>query len=91
MLLANRPQDLLAEFEELLAGPEEPCHQFLKTHPDLLCTTHDAAWSKVPFGEHVSDFVFREPRIDYLLVEIEARTETYFARTDTSATNSPTQ
>jgi len=63
---------LLAEFEALLAGPEEPCHQFLKTHPDLLCTTYDAAWSKVPFGEHVSDFVFREPCNDYLLVEIEA-------------------
>ena len=63
---------LLAEFEALLAGPEEPCHQFLKTHPDLLCTTYDAAWSKVPFGEHVNDFVFREPRNDYLLVEIEA-------------------
>ena len=63
---------LLAEFEALLEGPEEPCHQFLKTHLDLLCTTYDAAWSKVPFGEHVSDFVFREPRNDYLLVEIEA-------------------
>jgi hypothetical protein len=67
---------LLAEFEALLAGPEEPCHQFLKTHPDLLCTTYDAAWSKVPFGrgvgKRVSDFVFREPCNNYLLVEIEA-------------------
>jgi hypothetical protein len=63
---------LLAEFEAFLAGPEEPCHQFLKTHPDLVCTTYDTAWSKVPFGKHVSDFVFREPCNDYLLVEIEA-------------------
>jgi hypothetical protein len=63
---------LLAEFEALLAGPEEPCHQFLKIHPELLCATHDTAWSKVAFGKHVSDFVFREPCNDYLLVEIEA-------------------
>jgi hypothetical protein len=65
---------LLEQFETLLAGPEEPCHQFLKANPGLLCTTHDpdGAWSKVPFGDHVSDFVFREPYNDYLLVEIEA-------------------
>ena len=63
---------ILQDFEALLAGPEEPCHQFLKSHPELLCPTHEAAWSKVPFGKHVSDFVFREPRDDYLLVEIEA-------------------
>jgi hypothetical protein len=63
---------LLEQFEALLAGPEEPCHQFLKANPDLLCTTHDNAWSKVPFGEHVSDFVFHEPGNGYLLVEIEA-------------------
>ena len=29
-------------------------------------------WSKLPFGERVSDFVFREAYNDYLLVEIEA-------------------
>jgi hypothetical protein len=68
---------LLAEFE---AVPEEPCHQFLKTHPDLLCTTYDAVWSKVPFGEHVSDFAFREPRNDYLLVEIETPYRELFRR-----------
>ena len=62
----------IQEFEALLAGPEEPVHQFLKAHPELLCPTHDAVWSKLPFGEHVSDFVFREPPNDYLLVEIEA-------------------
>jgi hypothetical protein len=73
-------QRLLAEFEALLAGPEEPCHQFLKNHPDLLCTTYDAAWSKVPFGDHVSDFVFREPYNDYLLVEIEAPYRDLFRR-----------
>jgi hypothetical protein len=63
---------LLEQFEGLLAGPEEPCHQFLKASPGLLCATHDAVWSKIPFGKHVSDFVFREPCDDYLLVEIEA-------------------
>jgi hypothetical protein len=68
----ERYAKLLEQFETLLAGPEEPCHQFLKANPELLCTTHDAAWSKVRFGERVSDFVFREPCNDYLLVEIEA-------------------
>lgn len=63
---------LLEQFEALLAGPEEPCHQFLKKHPEFLCATYDRVWSKVPFGNHVSDFVFREPSNDYLLVEIEA-------------------
>jgi hypothetical protein len=63
---------VIEEFEALLTGPEEPAHEFLKAHPMLLCPTHDAVWSKLPFGEHVSDFVFREPQDDYLLVEIEA-------------------
>lgn len=63
---------LLDEFEELLAGPEEPVHQFLKLHPELLCPTHDRFWSKLPFGDRVSDFVFREAYNDYQLVEIEA-------------------
>ncbi len=62
----------IEEFETLLTGPEEPAHQFLKAHPDLICPTHDAVWSKLTFGKHVSDFVFREPPDDYLLVEIEA-------------------
>jgi hypothetical protein len=63
---------LLEEFEALLAGPEEPCHQFLKSHPELICPSYTTAWSKVSFGRYVSDFVFREPCDDYLLVEIEA-------------------
>ena len=70
----------LAEFEALLAGPEEPCHQFLKASPDLLCATHDAVWSKMRFGGHDSDFVFREPCNDYLLVEIEAPYRELFRR-----------
>jgi hypothetical protein len=63
---------LLEQFEALLEGPEEPCHQFLKANPGLLCTTHDNAWSKLRFGKHISDFVFHEPGDGYLLVEIEA-------------------
>ncbi len=63
---------LLEELETLLGGPEEPAHQFLKAHPELISPTHDAIWSKHAFGGHVSDFVFREPLKDYLLVEIEA-------------------
>jgi Shedu protein SduA, C-terminal len=63
---------LLSEFETLLAGAEEPVHQFLKQNPILLYPTYDRLWSKVPFGEHVSDFVVRESPGDYVLVEIEA-------------------
>lgn len=63
---------LLAEFETLLDGPEEPVHQFLKKHPELLCPTADRKWSKLRFGDRISDFVFREAPNDYLLVEIEA-------------------
>jgi hypothetical protein len=63
---------VLEELESLLAGPEEPAHQFLKVHTELISPTHDAMWSKKAFGDTVSDFVFREPPDDYLLVEIEA-------------------
>lgn len=63
---------LLQEFAALLNGPEEPAHQFLKAHPELLCPTFEVYWSKLAFGKRVSDFVFREPHHDYLLVEIEA-------------------
>jgi hypothetical protein len=50
---------LLEEFDRLLAGPEEPVHQFLKQHPELLCPTAERFWSKLPFGDRFSDFVFR--------------------------------
>ena len=63
---------LLSDFESLLAGPEEPVHQFVKRHPELLCPSAEKLWSKLPFGDWVSDFVFREVANDYLLVEIEA-------------------
>lgn len=63
---------LFTEFESLLGGLEEPMHQFLKAHPELLCLTSVKCWSKVPFGDKISDFVFREEYNDYLLVEIEA-------------------
>lgn len=63
---------LISELEELLDGPEEPAHQFLKANPALLSPTHLVCWSKLPFGDRFSDFVFREPGGDYLLVEIES-------------------
>lgn len=68
----RRYGNLLAELERLLQGPEEPLHQFLREHPELLCPTCVQHWSKVPFGGTKSDFVFREPPNDYELVEIEA-------------------
>ena len=71
---------LLSEFETLLAGAEEPMHQFLKKNPILLYPTCDRLWSKVPFGDHVSDFVVRESPNDYVLVEIEAPHREIFRR-----------
>jgi len=67
-----RYSSLLDEFQSLLEGPEEPVHQFLKKHPELISPTAVAHWSKLPFGDRVSDFVFREPHNDYELVELEA-------------------
>jgi hypothetical protein len=63
---------ILDELAQLLDGPEEPAHQFLKQHPEIISPTHTAAWSKLPLGNRVTDFVFREPSNDYLLVEIES-------------------
>jgi hypothetical protein len=63
---------ILDELVQLLSGPEEPAHQFLKQHPEILSPTHTAAWSKLPLGNRVTDFVFREPSNDYVLVEIES-------------------
>jgi Domain of unknown function (DUF4263) len=71
---------LLERFAGLLHGKEEPCHQFLKDNPYLICSTYDEYWSKVPFGARTSDFVFREPRDDYLLVEIEAPDQKLFRK-----------
>jgi len=71
---------LLKEFETLLDGLEEPVHSFLRQHPEFLCPTHQQMWSKLPFGSRVSDFVFREPHNDYLLVEIEAPVRELFRK-----------
>jgi Domain of unknown function (DUF4263) len=71
---------LLAEFERLLQGPEEPVHQFLRQHPELISPTCDKYWSKVPFGAEVSDFIFREPHNDYELVEIESPVRELFRK-----------
>lgn len=71
---------LLEEFEKLMQGPEEPVHQFLKAHPELISPASDKFWSKLHFGDRVSDFVFREPYNDYELVEIEAPIRTMFRK-----------
>jgi hypothetical protein len=62
---------LFAECEGLLNGNEESLHQFIKANPGILCPTHCRLWSKLPLGKRDTDFVFREPSGDYLLVEIE--------------------
>ena len=68
----KRFQLLLSEFQTLFSGPEEPLHQFLKAHPELLCPTYTKMWSKLRLGARVTDFVFRKPGNDYVLVELES-------------------
>ncbi len=63
---------LFKEFEGILGGPEEPVHQFLKEHPEILSPTYIACWSKLSLGQYGTDFVFREPPNDYMLVELES-------------------
>jgi len=68
----NKFRNLIEQLQSLLDGPEEPAHQFLKSHPELLSPIHMACWSKLRLGERVTDFVFREPANEYLLVELES-------------------
>jgi hypothetical protein len=67
----KRMAQLIAKYQSLLEGNEEPLHQFIKTNPNLLCPTHYRVWSKLSLGKRDTDFVFREPSGDYLLVELE--------------------
>ena len=65
-------EKLLSDFQTLLEGPEEPVHQFLKSHPELLSPTHLKVWSKLPLGGVITDFVFRDAPNDYVFVELES-------------------
>src|SRR5262249_44754968 len=62
----DRWTQLLRQFESLLEGHEEPVHQFLKNHPEILSPVHERVWSKLAFGHRISDFVIREIFNDYL-------------------------
>ena len=54
---------LLDEYQAILeAEPqEEVLQQFLTRNPGLLAPTHARVWPKIPFGDKVSDFVFKTP------------------------------
>jgi hypothetical protein len=67
----RRMAQLTTDCEELLGGAEEPLHQFIRENPSLLNPTYCRVWSKLPLGNKVTDFVFRQPSGDYLLVELE--------------------
>jgi hypothetical protein len=70
--------ELLRQLEAHLNGPEEPLHQFIRQHPQLLSPVHTHVWSKLPLGSRVTDFVFKEPPTDYLLVELEKASHRLF-------------
>lgn len=63
---------LLKQFEGLLGGREGPVQDFLEEHPELLRPSYARVWKRLALGDHVTDFVIREPAGEYVLVEIEA-------------------
>ncbi|MCP9626892.1 DUF4263 domain-containing protein [Rhodopseudomonas palustris] len=63
---------ILSDFEKLLDGDEEPLHQYIKRNPAILSPTHHRVWSKLSLGRRATDFIFREPSGEYLLVELES-------------------
>jgi hypothetical protein len=71
---------MLGRFEKLLAGPEEPLHQYIKANPQLLLPTMVQSWSKLALGARVTDFVLRDASGDYLLVELEKATHLLFGK-----------
>ncbi len=70
----------LKAFQALLNGPEADLQEFLENNPELLSPTHLRVWKKVPLGQRKTDFVFREPPNEYLLVELEAPTRSLFRK-----------
>jgi Shedu protein SduA, C-terminal len=74
----QRMIELLRQLEEHLNGPEEPLHQFIRQYPQLLSPTYTSVWSKLPLGNRATDFVFKEPPTDYLLVELERASHRLF-------------
>lgn len=72
---------LLAEFKSLLDSDpdrEQTLQTFLQANPKLLCPGYVRMWPKLPFGRHITDFVFRDAVNDYVLVEIERSTLALF-------------
>lgn len=70
---------MLNGFRDLLDGPEEPIHQYIGQNPSLLLPTQVRAWSKLPLGAHITDFVLRDASGDYLLVELEKASHELFS------------
>jgi hypothetical protein len=71
---------LLSQFENLLNGPEEPLHQYIKSQPKLLLPTQVRSWSKLSLGARDTDFVLRDAAGDYLLVELERPSHQLFGK-----------
>jgi hypothetical protein len=69
---------MLNGFRDLLDGPEEAIHQYIRQNLSLLLPTQVRAWSKLPLGAHVTDFVLRDASGDYLLVELEKASHALF-------------
>ena len=67
---------LCEEFSNLLddeSADEETIHQWLNNERHHIFLDPDAVrvWSKLEFGEHISDFVVRRSNGTYILIEIE--------------------
>ena len=71
---------LFKQFETLIS--EEPAEEiiqvFLHSHPELLCPTYIHMWPKLSLGASVTDFVFKDAKDEYVLVELERSTHSLF-------------
>jgi hypothetical protein len=73
---------LIQQFDEVLqkAKKEEELQQFLKDNPILIEPTYKNVFPKLPFGPHITDFVFERATGDYLLVELEHPAKQLFTK-----------
>jgi hypothetical protein len=72
---------LLKKFKTLLDSEpdrEEALQSFLRDNPVLLCPTKTKMWPKLRLGSKITDFVFCDATLDYLLVELEKSTHALF-------------
>jgi len=85
-------EDYCKEFSMLLdefGGTEERIHQWIKEekHQIFLNSNIKNLWSKLPFGNKISDFVLKHSDDTYTLIEIERANLRVFRKSDSEQTS----